>query len=120
MSRDPNKLRAFHLADGLVIDIYRETKPFPNEERYGLQAQIRRAAVSSATNIVEGSARRSTREYLHFVNIAVGSALEARYLIDLAARLGFMPAATGHGLTERYTDLAKGLLRLLESLEDQP
>lgn len=120
MSRDPKKLRTFHLADGLVIDIYRETRPFPVEERYGLQAQIRRAAVSSATNLVEGSARRSTREYLHFINIAVGSALEARYLIDLAARLGFMPVATSHSLTEKYTELAKGLLRLLSSLDDRP
>jgi four helix bundle protein len=72
MSRDYRKLRVFHQADSLVIDIYKITRRFPREETYGLQSQLRRAAISSAANIVDGSARRAEGEYLNFLNIAAG------------------------------------------------
>ena len=90
MSRDHRKLRVFVLADALVPRIYKSTNNFPVEERYGLQMQLRRAAVSAACNIIEGSARRGEKEYVNFLNIAAGSAAEARYLCELWLRLGFM------------------------------
>jgi four helix bundle protein len=109
MSRDFKKLDVFHLADDLVFDIYRVTRKFPVDERYGLQAQLRRAAVSVPSNIVEGSARQSNRDYAQFLRIALGSASEARYLVSVAARLQFLEAATGESLHARFDRLVKGL-----------
>jgi four helix bundle protein len=117
MSRDHHKLRAFHLADALIVDIYKETEAFPVSERYGLQSQIRRAAVSMAANIVEGSARRSIREYVHFLNVATGSTFETRYLLSLSTRLGLVPGIRASALIDRCTDLAKTLVSLVKALE---
>ena len=119
MSRDPNKLRVFHLADALVLDIYKSTKDFPAEERYGLQAQTRRAAVSSAANIVEGCARRSQGEYVNFLNVAAGSACEMSYLLSVAHRLKFLPDACNEELAPRCAHLSKSLIRLIASLDSK-
>jgi four helix bundle protein len=89
MSRDHRKLSGFHQADELIIKVYAETATFPAEERFGLRTQIRRAAVSVTTNIVEGCARRRTGEYLQFINVATGSAAETLYLLDSSGRLAF-------------------------------
>jgi four helix bundle protein len=118
MSRDHRKLRVFHQADALVLTVYQSTKHFPIEERFGLQSQIRRAAVSAASNIVEGSARRSTAEYLSFLNISSGSTAEARYLIDLAARLALVTPGDAVSLEAGYRELSAGLCALMGSLTE--
>jgi four helix bundle protein len=108
------------MADALVMDIYPATNNFPPKERYGLQAQIRRAAVSVVTNIVEGSARRTTAEYVDFLNIAAGSATELRYLINLSHRLRFLSSAVANDLDERCAPLIGGLVQLINSLPLKP
>ena len=90
MSRDHRTLHAFTLADQLVLRIYSGTRTFPQTETYGLRAQLRRAAVSIPTNIVEGCARESERELIRFLEIAFASTREVNYLIGLASRLHLM------------------------------
>ena len=120
MSRDHRKLRVFALADSLVTSIYQTTQDFPAAERFGLQAQLRRSAVSVACDIVEGSARRTTAEYANFVNVAAGSAAKARYLVDLSRRLGFLGRAEGERLESGYRELSAGLQALIRSLSLEP
>lgn len=71
--RDHTKLRAFELADEVAVLVYQVTTGFPKEELYGLTSQIRRAAVSVPSNIVEGCARDSHADYVRFLTLAFGS-----------------------------------------------
>ena len=100
MSRDHRKLEAFDLADELTVLMYQWTADFPLEERFGLRSQLRRAAVSIPTNLVEGSARESERDYLRFIDIAFGSTREVTYLISLAKRLGYFDEPSAAKLEE--------------------
>ena len=87
--RDHTKLRAFELADEVALLVYKITAGFPKEELYGLTSQMRRAAVSVPSNIVEGCARDSQADYLRFLNIAFGSLRELHYQLGLSKSLGF-------------------------------
>ena len=138
MNRDHTKLKVFEMADTLVREVYRRTKDMPVEERYGLQSQIRRAAVSVPTNIVEGCARRTLKDYINFLYIAKASACEVRYLIGLAASLKLLEeefqdlkpgvavseVMVRHytaeiSLTDRYKELIMALDGLIRSLKDK-
>jgi four helix bundle protein len=85
--RDYTKIKAWQLADDLTVAIYKATKSFPKDEMYALTSQVRRAAYSVASNIVEGSSRSSKKDYLHFLYIARGSLSETRYFVHLSKRL---------------------------------
>ena len=117
MARDYMKLRVFTLADDLVVDIYELTRKLPVEERYGLQAQIRRAAVSAPTNIVEGSVPRSDRHYLGYLETSLGSACEARYLLGLCVRLKLLDPGVSNKLIDRYSEVIKGLAALITRID---
>jgi four helix bundle protein len=115
MARDHRKLDAFTLADELVLDVYRATSGFPASEKYGLRSQLRRAAVSTPTNIVEGCARDSEGDYVRFLDIAFGSSREVLYLISLAHRLEFLSESESQRLTEQGDHVAGALLNLRRS-----
>ena len=114
--RDHTRLKVFALADELALAVYRATSGFPKEERYGLQSQVRRAAVSVAANIVEGCARHSEADYLRFLDIAYGSARELEYELGLCERLGLIDRQTARTLNNDCTATAKALNGLLRAL----
>lgn len=116
MSRDHTQLKVFTMADDLVPMIYDASASFPMQERFGLQSQIRRASVSVPTNIVEGCARRTSGEYVHFLNIALASAAEVNYLVGLSRRLGFMSVENHDLLSPRCSDLCRALGALVRSI----
>jgi len=115
MSRDPEKLRVFQLADARVLRIYEVTRRFPAEERFGITIQLRRAAVSISTNIVEGSSRRTERDYLRFLEVARGSACEVRYLLGLAAKLKFLHEEDA-GIHDEADHVCRALQALIDGL----
>jgi four helix bundle protein len=116
MSTDHRKLDAFLLADEMAIRVYQVTNAFPPSERYGLQAQIRRAAISVSTNIVEGCARDTDREHTRYYEIAFASSREVIYLIDLASRLEFIDKAAADRLVQLGGRVAAALAALRRSI----
>ena len=114
--RDHSKLRAFGLADEIAISIYQVTRTFPKEEIYGLTSQMRRAAVSVSSNIVEGCARESQAEYLRFLEIAFGSLRELHYQYGLARRLGYLKAAEAPKIESKMIEAQKVLGGLMRSM----
>ena len=117
MARDHRRLRVFHEAHELTLAIYKETRNFPRDEWFGIRAQIRRAAVSVPSNIVEGSARRSVREYCNFLNVARGSAGELSYLVGLASELAFLSPTNGRTLQQKCENLVPQLESLIQKVE---
>ncbi len=116
MATDHRKLVAFNLANEFAVRIYRATNAFPVSERYGMRSQVRRAAVSVATNIVEGCARDSDREHLRYFEIAFGSAREVIYLIELASTLQFIDSRDAAELAQFGGRVAASLAALRKSL----
>ena len=114
--RDQTKLRAFELADEVALLVYRMTRDFPKEEIYGITSQIRRAAVSVPSKIVEGCARSTETEYLRFLEIAFGSLRELHYQIGLSRRLGYSSASGIESIEEKIIETEKVLNGLIRSL----
>ncbi|WP_164104386.1 four helix bundle protein [Candidatus Laterigemmans baculatus] len=112
--RDHTKLRAFVLADEIALLTYRFTTSFPREEQFGLTSQMRRAAVSVPSNIVEGCGRQTEADFLRFLNIAYGSLREVEYQASLATRLGF--ATENAELQNKLTETSKVLASLIRSI----
>lgn len=83
-------LIVFQKADELAFKIYKLSVLFPKSEQFGLTSQLRRAALSVPTNIVEGYARKSKKELAQFINIALGSLAETEYLLNFSKRLDYI------------------------------
>lgn len=113
--RDHRQLRAFQLADELVLAVYQATRCFPPDELYGLRSQIRRSAVSVPSNIVEGCSRATDADYARFLEIAFGSLRELSYQLDLSHRLGFIEEAGWKTCQSLFIEADKVLVALIRS-----
>ncbi len=96
--------------------IYQATAGWPREERFGLTSQIRRAAVSVASNIAEGAARRSTGEFIQFVGMARGSLAEAETQLLLAEKLRYLSEIEARRLLITAGEISRMLVSLSGSL----
>jgi len=114
--RDHKKLRAFELADQLAMLTYKQTAKLPKDELFGLVSQMRRAAISVASNIVEGCSRSSTVEYVRFLEVAYGSARELEYQIFIAERL--YDSCASNEWSSLATETCKVLNGLIRSLRE--
>ena len=100
----------------LSVGVYGLTRGFPPDELYGLTSQLRRAAVSVASNLAEGYGRASRPDFRRFAAIARGSALEVQTQLDIAARLGFGDLKRMQDAQRLVEDIAKMLWKLMERL----
>jgi len=116
--RDHTKLKAFELADEVALLIYKITAGFPKEELYGLTSQIRRAAVSVPSNIVEGCARDSQADYVRFLTIAFGSLRELHYQLSLSKRLGYLGCQESTLIETKIVEAEKVLNGLIRALRE--
>ncbi len=117
--RDFRKIMAWEKADDLVVLIYEASKAFPKEERYGLTSQLRRAVVSVAANIAEGSGKQYLKEFRHFLYIARASLSEVEYYIHLSHRLCYLDGEKVGKLKEARQETAKILQGFINAIEKQ-
>jgi four helix bundle protein len=117
MGQSYRDLIAWQKAMELVTTVYRVTKTFPVEERYALSNQLRRAAVSVPSNIAEGQARFSPREFYRFLSNARGSLVEIETQLQIGINLGYLTAEEGSGLFAQAAELGRILNGLLSSIK---
>ncbi len=109
-------LIAWRKAIDLTVDVYRVTKAFPGDERFGLTSQIRRASSSVPANIAEGQGRRSKRKFVQFLCHARGSLLELDSHLELALRLEYIDKLNFTGLREQVDEVGRIINGLVRSL----
>jgi four helix bundle protein len=110
-------LDAWRYADMLFLEIHQLTKSFPADERFVLTSQLRRAALSVPTNIVEGNARFHVRERVHILRTAWSSLAETEYLISVAVRLAYVPPDRATSLDSLLAQAAAALRGLVAKIE---
>ena len=115
---DYKKLKVWENAHKFTIDIYKVTKEFPEDEKYGLISQIRRSVSSISTNIVEGCGQLDNGNLIRFLGIAKGSAFETEYQLLLSKDLGYIGANEFNILTEKIKFIIRMLNNLIKSLKN--
>ena len=114
--QDFRKLLVWRKAHELTLAVYRATVSFPNEERFGLTRQLRRACGSIAANLAEGSGRGGDMDFARFSQMAMGSAAEVEYHLLLARDLGMLESQEHQEMTASVTEVKKMLTSLMKKL----
>ena len=114
--RDFRKYDVWQLSHAFVLEIYAKTKSFPSNEIYGITSQLRRASTSIPTNISEGCGRGSDADFNRFLQIALGSAHEVEYLIQLSMDLTFIEYESYLELADKINLIKKKLYHLSQKL----
>ena len=117
MLRGYRELDVWRKSMDLVVESYRLTAPFPQQERYGLTAQLRRAAVSVPANIAEGHGREHLREYLQFLSIANGSLMELETHVLINGRMRYIASEEEKAILMRAAELGRMLAGLIRALK---
>jgi len=112
--RDFTRLKTWQRAHELTLAVYRATERLPEEERFGLRLQLRRACASIPTNIAEGCGRSTDADFGRFLAFSAGSATETEYLLVLARDLGFIGASASTGLLRSTREVKKMLFALMK------
>jgi four helix bundle protein len=114
--RSHEDLILWQRAMDLAVQVYKATSGLPRTELFGLVSQMRRAGASIPSNIAEGSARRSTKEFLHFLHIARGSMAELETQVLLAQRIGYLPESRAAELRHCIGDVGRILSAVITGL----
>ena len=117
MKKPHKKLRAWQLGMEIAVDVYKISGKFPSEERFGLISQMRRCAVSVPSNIAEGAARDSKKEFAKFLYIALGSLSELDTQLELAYRLKYFNQDEWHRIDAKLNEEDKVLIGLIKSIK---
>ena len=113
------RFRAWHAAHQLALQIYRMTDRWPSGERFGLTIQLRRAALSTPTNIAEGAAKRGPREFRRFLDMALGSLSEMSYLLRFSRDYGVLEEEDWQAIEATRSEVGRLTWRLYSAVSQQ-
>jgi four helix bundle protein len=116
--RDFHSLIVWQKAHALTLTVYKLTKRFPDDERFGLTSQLRRCAASVPANLAEGCGRGGEQEFARFVQIAMGSASETEYHLLLAKELGYLSEEDFASTTSAVQEIKRMLASLRRSARE--
>lgn len=119
MDKPHKRLRAWQLGMDIAVDVYKVTGNFPVEEKFGLTSQMRKCGVSIPSNIAEGAARKSKKEFVNFLYISLGSLSELDTQLELAKRLEIVDNKTWEELDDKLIEEDKVLSGLIRSQKEK-
>jgi four helix bundle protein len=117
--QDFRNLKVWHKAHALTLDVYRATRKFPDDERFGLTSQLRRSCASTPANLAEGCGRSGDTDFARFVNIAMGSACETDYHLLLSHDLDYLSSDQYKTLFDQVCEVKRMLASFEQTLRNK-